>query len=386
MRNDLLELGCDLAQLEDYLFCSMRFYLLHIARRAGQGESQTTVSLPGKMLRRGLELWFTARSDPDLRRCVLSAWALWLREAGLGDDVFQALLAVERPYLELHGKFLDEHRYWKEDPRASSQFAKVLRASGVTDIATSIEEQIAGRGKLIVSELAFPKIGPYHLAYAFIDSLRMASSLPLPPRQSVFGVGVPCTVEIGQFIVQATADIVVRDGQDVIVHVLDTLPWRHEETKIGRDLRVIAAMHMKFDDNGTQRSVRSVSFVTALEGRPVIRKLVRPLRLSIVLAWAMRGIQAGVFLPQFLTDSLRCDLCSLQAVCIGKDDLLEYSLPASDIWGEAAAQALDLLGELPDDRRSAVGDLAALLIRQGILPLDLATLLAVNSGANAPMA
>jgi hypothetical protein len=214
----------------------------------------------------------------------------------------------------------------------------------------------------------------------------MASGLPLPPRQSVFGVGVPCAVEVGQFRVKATAGIVVRDGQDIIVQVLNTLPWRHEETKIGRNLRVIAAMHMKFDDDGTQRSVSGVSFVSAVEGRPVIRKLVRPQRLSIVLAWAMMGIQAGVFLPQFVTDSLRCDLCSLRPVCIGQDDLLEYSLPASDIWGEAAAQALELLGELPDDRRTAVGDLAALFVRQGILPVDVAALLAVNSGASAPRA
>jgi len=175
--------------------------------------------------------------------------------------------------------------------------------------------------------------------------------------------------------VKATADIVVRDGQDVIVHVLDTLPWRHEETKIGRDLRVIAAMHMKFDDHGTQHSVSGVSFVTTVEGRPVIRKLVRPLRLSIVIAWAMRGIQAGVFLPEFLTDSLRCGICSLQPMCIGKDDLLEYSLPASDIWGEAAAQALEVLGELPDERRRTIGDLVALITMESILPVDLAALL-----------
>jgi hypothetical protein len=381
MRRDLLELGCDLAQLEDYLFCSMRFYLLHVARRAGQAESDATASLPGKMLRRGLELWFAARSDPDLRRCVLSAWALWLGEAGLGDDVFQALLAVERPYLELSAKFLEEHRYWKEDPRASSQFVKVLRAGGVTDIAARIDEQVAGRGRAIISDLASPRIGPYYLAYAFVDSLRMASSLPLPPRQSVLGVGVPCAVEVGQFRVKATADIVVRDGEEIIVHVLDTLPWRHEETRIGRDLRVIAAMNMKFDDSGVQQGVSGVSFVTAVEGRPVIRKLVRPLRLSIVIAWAVRGIQAGVYVPQFLTDSLRCSFCSLEPVCLGKDDLLEYSLPASDIWGEAAVEALDALRELPDERRNAVRDLAGLITRQGILPVDLAALLAVSDGA-----
>jgi hypothetical protein len=382
MRNDLVDPGCDLAQLEDYLFCSMRFYLLHVARRARQSENDTTASLPGKMLRRGLELWFAARSDPDLRRCVLSAWALWLNEAGLGDDVFQALLGVERPYLELRTKFLEEHRYWKEDPRASSQFVKILRAGGVMDIAANIDEQVVGRGKAIISNLAFPKIGPYYLVYAFIDSLRMASSLPLPPRQSVLGVGVPCAVEVGQFCVKATADIVVRDGGEVIVHVLDTLPWRHEETKIGRNLRVIAAMHMKFDDNGTQLSVSGVSFVNAVEGGPVIRKIVRPLRLSIVIAWAMRGIQAGVYVPQFLSDSLRCDICSLQPVCIGKDDLLEYSLPASEIWGEAAARALDALRDLPDARRRDAGELAGLMTKEGLLPVDLAALLAEGSGEN----
>jgi len=382
MSHDLLEPGCDLSGLEDYLFCSMRFYLLHVAPRAGQGESDATARLPGKMLRRGLELWFAARSDPDLGRCVLSAWALWLREAGLGDDVFQALLGVEGPYLELRAKFLEEHRYWKEDPRASSQFVKMLRAGGVTDIAARIDEQVRGTGKAIISELASPRIGPYYLAYAFADSLMMAMGLKLPPRQSVLGVGVGCTVEVGQFRVKATADIAVRDGQDVIVYVLDTLPWRHEETRIGRDLRVIAAMHMKFVDHGTERSVSGVSFVTALEGRPVVRKLVRPLRLSIVIAWAVRGIQAGVYLPQFLTDSLRCQLCSLEPVCLGRDDLLEYSLPASDTWGEAAARVLEALGELPDERRRAAGDLAALLTRQGILPVDLASLLAGGDRAS----
>jgi hypothetical protein len=93
---------------------------------------------------------------------------------------------------------------------------------------------------------------------------------------------------------------------------------------------VIAALEMQsVDSHRLFHKVGRVVYRHWMTGKMIERRQVRPARLGFAMEAARRGIEAGIFTPQFLSGDLsRCRACQAREVCIpASGDIAEWFLP-----------------------------------------------------------
>jgi hypothetical protein len=119
--------------------------------------------------------------------------------------------------------------------------------------------------------------------------------------------------------------------------------------------------------------VGKVIYRHLMSGKTIERKRMRTARLSFAFEAARRGIQARVFIPQFLSGDLsRCRGCRAQEVCITpQGDISEWFQPGGAALAKSVQEAVRRIGTV--DRPTVRKILAALEV--SILPLDLLTAL-----------
>jgi len=376
-------------QLRDYAYCSMLYYWGHVAGIHGEKAPRTTLELAGEALR---EAWriYASRPEVSMQEAVTVVWRTWLaREGADGDDVLKGLAGYAQALASiLHGfesgrvRKRDGSRY--KQPRMSHQFTKIARSSGLPALSSELD------GKLL-SALGIVKVnhalfGPYGVADAFADSLRMAKRLgspgEAPAQEAILGVNVPVQVRVGGWVLPAVADMLVIDGPNETPPSVSVEVHNYELGRpplvrhVGRDLRVISALHME-PLKGNELVFGVVTGVTyrhIRSGWTHRRRMAAGGRLTHVLEASLRGIQAGVYLPMFLTDPGRCDTCAMKARCFnpGGLDALEVLSPSLAHRSQAIAESVRAVAGSLDlgERKLLAGTLKGLgrelAARQGL--------------------
>jgi hypothetical protein len=179
------------------------------------------------------------------------------------------------------------------------------------------------------------KLGRYWIADAYADALIMAATCELPAPEEIVGVDVPgVAVLTEKYRLALNADVVVRAGAGCVIEVLDPRPLFYlDRARVSRKLDVIAAAAFEGVE-GEMPPVSLVRYRHLLSGTVVERRHARLARLLFALIGAARGIEAGVFVPEFLNADLsKCRACRLAADCLGEDeDFFEYCAPGIVAW------------------------------------------------------
>ena len=108
----------------------------------------------------------------------------------------------------------DGSRY--KQPKMSRQFTKITRSSGLPALAAELDRKLVPA--LHVVKVDHPLFGPYSVADAFADSLRMADRLGRPGEAPVQGailaVEAAVQVRVGGWVLPAVADMLVIDDPE----------------------------------------------------------------------------------------------------------------------------------------------------------------------------
>lgn len=368
-----------LDQLRDYVYCSFLYYWKHVAGIRGEKAPRTTLELPGDSLR---QAWRIYADRPDMRmsEAVMMVWRTWLAREGVdGDDVLKGLAGYSQAMASILLGFesgrvrkADGSRY--KQPRMSRQFTKISRSSGVPALAGELDRKLLPA--LRVVRVDHPLFGPYSVADAFADSLRMAERLgapaEAPQREAILAVEAPVQVRVGGWVLPAVADLLVIDDAGetpptVFVEVHDyELGSAPLARTVGRDLRMIAAVHMEPLEGGelTFGAVSGVTYRHIRSGWTHRRRMAPGGRLTHVLEAALRGIREGVYIPMFLTDLSRCETCIMKTPCFnpGGLDALEALAPGLATRARAIGESVRAVAaELtPGERKQLVGVLKRL--------------------------
>ena len=207
-----------LDQLRDYVYCSMLYYWKHVAGIRGEKAPRTTLELAGESLRQAWRI-YADRPDVRMAEAVMMVWRTWLAREGVdGDDVLKGLAGYSQAMASILQGFesgkvrkADGSRY--KQPRMSRQFTKITRSSGVPALAGELDRKLLPA--LRVVRVAHPLFGPYSVADAFTDSLRMAERLgspaEAPARAAILAVQAQVQVRVGGWVLPAAADMLVID-------------------------------------------------------------------------------------------------------------------------------------------------------------------------------
>jgi hypothetical protein len=355
----------DLQDIKDYLYCSLLYYLkrrpMPLVDEAG-GErflpAYTTLDLPGLAVSQALSVHATGeyhKPFPDLVRLV---WQAWFAQKGVGDDVavsIQAYAKMRNKILEqfLSGKIRNPENKPYTEPRMTARYKGMLDASRLKALSGPIDEAALAKLGCIQGELA--GMGPYPLAEAYADSVLMASRYEPPLPGMIYGVKTPTLVLLPNgSTLSATADLVLLEGERTVIEVHDAYPaFYYERGWVGRRLEVIAALEMgSADPDRPFPKVERVVYRHWLTGKTLERRRVRLARLVFSLDAARRGIEAGIFTPQFLSGDLsRCRGCRAREICIpASGDISEWFLPGEAEIARRVQQAIDQIGPVEAER------------------------------------
>jgi hypothetical protein len=359
-----------LEQLRDYVYCSMLYYWRHVVGIRGEKGPRTTMELAGDSVRQAWRI-YADRPDTRMADAVMIVWRTWLAREGVdGDDVLKGLAGYAQAMAGiLHGfesgkvRKADGSRY--KQPRMSRQFTKIARSSGMPALAGELDRKLLPALRAV--KVDHPLFGPYSIADAFTDSLRMAERLSslaeAPQREAILAVGATVQVRVGGWVLPAMADMLVIDDSgetppSVFVEVHDyDLGSAPLARMVGRDLRMIAAAHMEPLD-GSELSFGAVSGVTYRHMRSgwTHRRRMEPGgRLTHVIDAALRGIREGIYVPMFLADLSRCETCVMKTPCFNPRglDALEALAPGLASRAKAVGESVRAVaaGLSPGERR-----------------------------------
>jgi hypothetical protein len=156
-------------------------------------------------------------------------------------------------------------------------------------------------------------------------------SPPIP--EAIYGVGVQTLVRLPKETITAKADLVISGVESTTIEVHDFFPvFYFERGWVGRRLDVIAALDMQSADlEKPFPRVERLVYRHFMTGKTIGRKRVRPAWLVFALDMARRGIQPGIFTPQFSSGDLSpCRGCRARAreICEPfSGDIPEWFLP-----------------------------------------------------------
>jgi hypothetical protein len=365
-----------LEEVQDYLYCSLLYYLKH---RKGAAElnipALTTADLPGEAINQALRV-FSAGDHPQLsfRALVQAVWATWMKQKGIGADTITMLLGYESMRREILDQFLSGKitkrgggRY--TEPRLSTRYRQMTEHAGLQAVAARIEEQMLPRFQVASAELDL--LGEYLIADAYADSLLMAARYPLPPREAIAAADEDITIRSRNNIqIQVKAHLLIKGKSGTIAVVAESEPaFYFNPTWAGRNLAAIALS--LYDGAGhSEKPVHKILIRHLMSGKDVARKRLRTSRLSLALLHGVRGIQADLYLPQFLSGDLsRCRRCPAERICLDADeDPIEAAYPGTLAWSERVIMAAEKIGRHTDP---AVGDLVRAIGQAGITAQDL---------------
>ncbi len=393
-----------LDQLRDYAYCSMLYYWKHVVGLEGEPAPRTTLELPGQVIRQAWKVVVNqgkgAEAGPDyaqlgLPEAAMVVWRTWLaREGADTDDVLKGLTGYAGALAKILDAF-ESGRVRKRDgsrykqPRMSRAFKDMTRSAGLPALAKALDKKLLPALHLAPGK--HPLYGRYTVADAFCDSLNMAERFSRPGEspvtEAIIGVDVPVQVRAGGWTLPAVADMLVIDSEArsdppaVVVEVHDYAPGRPPLARqIGRDLRVIAALHMEpiADETSQFGEVTGVTYRHIASGWKHFRRRAGSGRLTAVLEATLRGVQEAVYTPMFLTDLSRCQTCPMQGSCFnsGGLDALEALSPGLTRRAEAVAGSVRAVSTgLNAPQRKllmpALKRLTAELEQRGGLPSDL---------------
>jgi hypothetical protein len=315
-----------------YLFCPLLYYLQEVKPK-GYFDielQEFTHALPGKSLKTALKLYnsgnYSSDSFPNL---VSAVWGNWIQADLLDPAIIPLLERYETGRNQILFSFF-EGRIKKSDgshyvePRASRAFNSMLTKAGIIDIPIKVEKLLAGKNKYQNSKLRI--LGDYKFAYAYADALLMAKRYKAPALNQIVGVNVPKVMDLAFGVkIKFNLDICLEKN---IVETHDFSPLLVFNNRIARmDIRMLAAIY--------EQGEGKVVFRHFMSNRTLIRKAGRATRLIQTVSHVIRGIQAGIFIPQFLLgDDSKCVDCIAQNICLGKDQLLEHIFPGNVSWLE----------------------------------------------------
>jgi len=334
-----------LTQLRDYAYCPLLFYWKHVLELRRESQPLSTLELPGLSMRQALRVYFH-EAEEKFESAVLAVWRTWLARHDLDQqDVLKGLLGYAQALMQIlqgfdSGSIRKSNGSRYKQPRMSPKFKGMARSSGLPALADSLDEKLIPALGLVRGEKHL--VGPFSVADAFTESLRMAQYLArpgaLPPLPAVLGVDVPVRIRVGGWDLPAVADMLVMEDMgcdppavQVEVHEYDPFMKPHESW-VSRDLRMIAALRMqpRIDTEISFGQVTGVTFRHMPSGWSHRRSHIPGGRLTHVLDTALRGIMEGVYLPMFLHDLHRCQPCAMRERCLnpGGLDALEVMAPA----------------------------------------------------------
>ncbi len=364
-------------EIRDYLYCSLLYYLKYHAGISGLSKTAlTTADLPGEAVAQALGV-YAAGNHPEMsfRELVRAVWTTWMRQKGIRADVVTMLLGYEA----LRSQILDEFLSGKirrkggkhyVEPRLSSRYRQMIEHAGLLAAAERIEEYLIEPFGVKPAELEL--LGPYRMADAYADSLLMAERYQLPARESVIAANTDVVVRSGNGIeITVKARLLLRaEAGTVVVAHLPEPAFYFDPTWAGRNLEAIA-LSLYEGESADDLPVSQVMIRHLMSGQAVTRKQLRTSRLSLSLLHAVRGIQAELYLPQFLSGDLgRCRKCSAAFICLEhKEDPIEAAYPGTLSWSERVLAAVARL-----DKRVYPGlnELSLILGESGLSPQDLA--------------
>ena len=152
------------------------------------------------------------------------------------------------------------------------------------------------------------------------------------PTEAEYGVRVKTIVPLpNRVTISATADLEMVGVSTSTIEVHDFFPaFAIHWSWISRRLEVIAALEMQAADPMRPfPPVERVVYRHFMSGKTVERRSVREARLVFSLEAAVRGIEARIYTPQFLSGDLsRCRQCPAREICVpASGDLAEWFLP-----------------------------------------------------------
>lgn len=372
----------DLQEIQDYLFCSLWFYLKHrpspLVDEAGKEHAiptYSTLDLPGLAITQALDAYASGSYPEPFPELVRFIWEAWFQQKGVGDDVLksiQAYAGIRNDILAQYtsGKITNRDHKPYTEPRMTLRYKEMMENAGLAGLVGPIDAAALENMGCRAAEMA--GIGPYPLADAYANSLFMAGRYSPPPPQAIYGLQVAVVIPLyNHQSISATADLVVRGADLAIIEVHDFFPaFRWERAWVGRRLDVIAGLYMTAaDPERPFPKVEKVVYRHFLSGKTLERRSVRQARLVFALEAVRRGIEAGIFIPQFLSGDLtRCRLCPAQSICIpASGDILEWFLPGE--WDTSARVAREARRIGPVDAETVQKLLGAM--DEGVLPADL---------------
>jgi len=363
-------------EIKDYLYCSLLYYLKHRARVERLGRiSLTTADLPGAAVAQALGVYASgAHPEMSFPQLVQAVWATWMRQKGVGTDVVTMLLGYEALRSQIMGEFLSGKIKKKGgkryiEPRLAARYRQMIEHAGLLAAAERIEDYL--RKPLGVAPAELELIGAYRVADAYADSLLMAERYPLPARAAVIGANINVVVKSGNGIeISLRARLLLHgeSGTTAVVHLPEPV-FYFDPIWAGRNLEALALSLYEGEAEGVG-PVSHVLIRHLMSGQTVTRRQLRTTRLSLSLLHAVRGIQAELYLPQFLSgDFGRCQKCPAASVCLdAKEDPIEAAYPGTLGWGErvmAAGQKVRSEGD------PALIDLVQIVAESALTPQDL---------------
>ncbi len=364
-------------EIQDYLSCSLLYYLKYRAKMESLSWAPlTTADLPGEAVAQALGVFATGQHpEMSFRELVRAVWATWMKQKRIGADTVTMLLGYEALRGQIMSEFLSGKIKKKGgkhyvEPRLSSRYRQMIEHAGLLAAAEQIEAHMLEPFGVSPAELEL--IGPYRMADAYADSLLMADRYPLPEREEVIAANTDVVAKSGagiEITVRAKLLLQGGSGTTAVVH-LDEPVFYFDATWAGRNLEAIAlSLH-----DGQAHGVGDVSQVVVrhlMSGQAVARRQLRTSRLSLSLLHAARGIQADLYLPQFLSgDFTRCRKCPAAIVCLDqKEDPIEAAYPGTLSWSERVVLASEKAGMSGDP---ALRDLVQALAETAVSTQDLA--------------
>lgn len=326
-----------LASIQDYMYCPMLYYWNHDAQGRSLAEKEemparTSRALPKLVITSALQAWasgeYAGHSILELARDV---WRVWFAHYAIRADVITML---ER-YVEERNAILDQFLAGKirrkdgtqyVEPRLTNRYRDMLEMAGLSPVPMKVEEHLQPAFR--VAKARLPKLGDYHVADAYCDSLLMAARYSPPAASSIVALQEPITIAINGVQVEVVIDLLLDGADGLIAEVHDHAPVFYFDRRKARvDLRMVAisAAAEKWG-RGQLRLLRYRHFQSAQQ---LDRKALRLSRLSFAVTTAMRAIENNIYVPAFLGgDMSRCEQCPAKGQCLGEnEDVYEHYVP-----------------------------------------------------------